>query len=78
MQKDDRFKVEKIPNGTSAFKMSVTEIDAAKFSQKLQAENIILPPAAKNAAHYWMAVNTTLNRISPEALTDCFMRAAGA
>ena len=78
VQKDDRFKVEKIPNGTSAFKMSVTGIDAAKFSQKLQAENIILPPAAKNAAHYWMAVNTTLNRISPEALTDRFMRAAGA
>ncbi|MCI0693548.1 hypothetical protein L0337_16265 [candidate division KSB1 bacterium] len=32
----------------------------------------------KNAGVFWMTVNTTLNRVSPEELANSFVRSAGA
>jgi threonine aldolase len=78
LQKNSRFKIEKIANGTSIFKMSVAGIDAEKFLQRLREQNIILSPPNKNDGVFWMTVNTTLNRISPQELANSFVRSAGA
>ncbi|MGH7492847.1 MAG: threonine aldolase family protein [bacterium] len=78
LQKDDRFKVEKIPNGTSIFKMGVTGIASERFLQRLRVRNIILSPPDRNGGTFWMTVNTTLNRVKPEDLADRFLRAAAA
>lgn len=78
LQKDDRFRAEKIANGTSIFKMRIAGVDPEKFLQRLQERNIILSHPDKNAGVFWMTVNTTLNRVSPEELANSFVRSAGA
>jgi threonine aldolase len=78
LQNDDRFRVEKITNGSSIFKMSAPGIDPEKFLQRLRAGNIILPHPDKNTGVFWMTVNTTLNRVGPKELADSFVQAAEA
>lgn len=67
---------EKINNGTSIFKITVAGIDPEKLLQKLRERNIILPRPDKDTGVFWLTVNTTLNRVSPEELANYFIRSA--
>ncbi len=78
LQKDERFKAEKMSNGSSIFKMAVAGIDSEKFLQRLRTGNVIIPPPDKNAGIFWMTVNTSLLRSSPEGLAHSFIRSAEA
>jgi threonine aldolase len=75
LQKDKRFAVEKIANGTSAFKLSVQGGDPGSFAERLLARNIVLPRPQTDGGIFWMVVNTTLNSAKPEELAKSFVEA---
>jgi len=75
LRKDPRCKIEKIPNGTSAFRMAVEGVQAGTFAERLLRQNMVLPPPQKDANSFWLTVNTTLTRIRAEELAEKFLQA---
>ncbi|MGB2869192.1 MAG: beta-eliminating lyase-related protein [Bacteroidota bacterium] len=69
------FKVEKIPNGTSIFKLSVQNVNTDLFVSRLLSREVVLPHPQKNSGDFWMTVNTTLNRREPSELATTFIEA---
>ena len=68
-----RFGVERVPNGTSLFRLTPRVSDAAAFRQRLAAKSIAIPPPDSGA--FWLKVNETLRGASPAALADAFRSA---
>ena len=75
LQKSNRIKIERIPNGTSAFRMVVDGIAPQAFAERLLKSNIVLPHPEKDTGTFWMTVNTTLNRVGAGALARTFLEA---
>ena len=76
LQKDDRFSVERVVNGTSAFKMRVRGISPDALAERLKSKNIVLPHADSATGVFRMIVNTSLNRADPDALARAFAASA--
>ena len=70
---DARFGVERVPNGTSLFRITPRVADAAAFRQRLAARGITV--LAPEAGAFWLKVNETLRGASPAALADAFRSA---
>jgi threonine aldolase len=74
LTKDSAFDIEKIPNGTNVFILKVRNTDLQKFRSKLLEKNINLPAPIPDKNGFAMKVNVTLNRKSPEELSDTFKK----
>jgi threonine aldolase len=75
LSKDARFAIERVPNGTSAFRMR-PRTDPAAFRERLRTRGITLPAADGDG--FWLRVNeTVLAAPSAEALADAFQSALG-
>jgi threonine aldolase len=70
---DPRFGVERVPNGTSLFRLTPRVADAGAFRQRLAAKGITIPPPDSGA--FWLKVNETLNGASAAGLTEAFRSA---
>jgi threonine aldolase len=75
LEKDDRFVVERVPNGTSAFRLRVRGVEPGKLAERLASQQIVLPHPTETGA-FRMIVNTSLNRADPDALAHAFAVAA--
>ena len=76
LQKSDRIKIQRVANGTSAFRMAVDGIAPPEFTERLLKRNIMLPEPQKDTGAFWMTVNTTLNRIDARELAEAFLEAS--
>ncbi len=72
---DERFVVERVPNGTSAFRLRVRGVEPGKLAERLASQQIVLPHPTETGA-FRMIVNTSLNRADPDALAHAFAVAA--
>ena len=63
---DDRFRIERIPNGTNVFLLHLNGPDPEKYREQLLKKNIELPPPAINFNGFALKINTTLLRAAPE------------
>jgi threonine aldolase len=67
---DARFGVERVPGGTSLFRLTPKTPDLAAFRQRLAARGIAVGPA--DGAGFWLKVNETLQGASAQALAGAF------
>lgn len=67
VQKDERFKVEKIPNGSHIVFFYVKSKNLLSFKESLSSKNIQFPDPDKN--RFVLKINTSLNYITPEDLS---------
>jgi threonine aldolase len=74
LEKDDHFKITRIPRGTNIFLMRVKGADPTRFSNFLAQNNIQLPKP--NGPDFKLQVNETWNRSTPELLAKSFAKAA--
>lgn len=70
---DGRFGVERVPNGTSLFRLTPRVPDAAAFRERLRTRGIGVPPP--DAGGLWLRVNETLKGASPATLAAAFRAA---
>jgi len=67
IQKDERFKVEKIPNGSHIVFLNVKSSNLMRFKESLAAKNIHFPEPDKN--RFVLKINPSFNNITPEDLS---------
>jgi len=72
LEKHGRFGVEKVPNGTSAFRLRVRGVNPETFAQRLREQGVMLPHADKITGTFRMIVNTSLNGTTAERLMQAF------
>jgi len=77
LEKSETFHVEKFPNGTNVFKLSVEGADLHRFRERLRQSDIFIPPPAKGERGFFMKTNASLNRMAPEELASMFVEALG-
>jgi hypothetical protein len=65
--------VERVPNGTSLFRLAPRTGDLAAFRQRLGARGVALPPPAEGG--FWLKVNESLRGADPAALLAAFTAA---
>ena len=70
---DDRFAVERVPNGTSLFRLTPRTADLTAYRDRLSSRGIRVPPP--DAGGFWLKVNETLRGVSPETLAAAFRSA---
>jgi threonine aldolase len=75
LARDERFVVERVPNGTSAFRLRVRGVEPGTLADRLASRQIVVPHPAENGT-FRMIVNTSLNRADPDALARAFAVAA--
>lgn len=76
LQKNRRFKLRKLPNGTSRFFMAVSGISPDLFAERVLVGNVLIPGAHPGTGEFAMQVNPTIARMPPEMLARVFLRAA--
>lgn len=67
---DARLGVERVPGGTSLFRLTPKTPDLAAFRQRLAARGIAVGPA--DGAGFWLKVNETLQGASAQTLAGAF------
>jgi threonine aldolase len=72
---DPRFGIERVPDGTSVFRLRLRTGDEPTFRRGLSARGITLP--APDGHGFWLRVNETLLAESPAALAAAFGAALG-
>lgn len=75
LQRDPRFVIERVSNGTSVLRLRLPDRDLAQFRSRLAAAAITIDPPAGDG--FWLRVNETANRMSAAALIAAFSAAAG-
>lgn len=76
LQAETGFVIERVPNGTSAFKLILKRGEAQAFAARLKARGVILPrPEGDPPTYFRLIVNPSLNRIEPEELAQDFVQA---
>ncbi|MGH8078607.1 MAG: beta-eliminating lyase-related protein, partial [Lysobacter sp.] len=68
LQADNRFKAEKVPNGTSRFFLTVSGIAPDMLAERALKRGVILPHAHPDTGAFSMQVNPTIMRTTPTAL----------
>lgn len=72
---ESAFAVERVPNGTSMFRLRLRRGGAEAFAARLKARGIVLPQPAGNPPFFRMIVNSSLNRADPDELAREFIQA---
>ncbi len=73
LQSDTKFKIEKIPNGTSRFLLTLSGISPDEFAEKLSKQDVMLPHPPPGISTFQMQVNPTILRMAPEKLARIFI-----
>ena len=72
LQAAGRFKVRKVPNGTSKFFLSLPGIAPEVLAERALRKGIVLPAGPSGATEVGLQVNATILRRSPEAIAQTF------
>jgi threonine aldolase len=72
LRSDGRFKVQKIPNGTSRFLLTVSGTKPEELTERVLKKGVILPHARPDTGVFPMQVNPTIMRMTPTALAQIF------
>ncbi|HDT11212.1 MAG TPA: aminotransferase class I/II-fold pyridoxal phosphate-dependent enzyme [bacterium] len=72
IEKNEAFKIERIPNSANVFKLHVKGADLTEFRKKLSEKNVKLRSPQEEWGGFFMKINASLNRISPEELAVVF------
>jgi threonine aldolase len=75
LQTDQRFRIERVANGTSALRLRLPNLDLERFRSRLAAASIIIDPPSGDG--FWLRVNETTSRMSAATLVSAFRAAAG-
>jgi threonine aldolase len=67
------FAIDRVPSGTNLFRLQVRGTDPVAFQQRLARTGMIISSPQHDV--FLVGVNETLNRTTPAALTDAFVRA---
>ncbi len=73
LQRHEQFSIERIPQGTNLFRMSVKSTDPLAYQKRLAASRVFT--SAPQRDRLLIAVNETLNRMTAAELSDAFVRA---
>jgi threonine aldolase len=77
LEADRRFRIRRIPDGTSRFFLGVTGVAPDVFSQRAASANVYLPQAIPETGEFPLDVNATILRMTPDALARIFIDAIG-
>ena len=77
LEADRRFRVRRVPEGTSRFFLGVTGIAPDVFSGRAASANVYLPQALPGTDEFPIDVNATILRMTPDALARIFIDAIG-
>jgi len=72
LSSDDRFFIQRIPNGTSRFLLRASGQAAGTLAARLLERGVILPQARAHNGIYPMQVNASILRSTPEVLAQSF------
>lgn len=72
LQSDSRFKVERVPNGTSRFLLTASGVAPEVLTEHVLKRGVILPHAQRDTGVFPMQVNPTITRTPPAALARIF------
>lgn len=78
LKADRRFKVRKVPMGTSRFFLSVAGADAAAVRERARQHGVLLPRPNPETREFAMQVNPSVLRATPEAIAQGLLAAARA
>ncbi|HZX78727.1 threonine aldolase family protein [Lysobacter sp.] len=78
LRTDRRFKVRKVPMGTSRFFLSVTDADAAAVRERARQQGVLLPRPNPETGEFAMQVNPSVLRTTPETIAQGLLAAAKA
>lgn len=73
LQSDNRFKIEKVPNGTSRFFLLIPGVTADAFIERALKHGVMMPHPHAVTGVFQMQVNPTILRITPEKLARIFI-----
>ncbi|MEO8002236.1 MAG: beta-eliminating lyase-related protein [Arenimonas sp.] len=73
LQQDARFKIEKMPNGTSKFLLSISGITPELISERALKRGLLLPHTNPDDGIFQMQVNPTILRTTPTKLARAFV-----
>ena len=75
LEREPGFRVTRVPEGTSAFRLELTGGNAEGFRTRLAQRGVRLPPA--EAGVFWPRVNETVRRATSDELLAAFRSARG-
>ena len=75
LEKNDSFRVERIPSGTNLFRLRISSGDPQAFRKRLAARGVALSSPQRDA--FLIGVNETLNRTTAADLASAFSEASG-
>ncbi|MGH8050174.1 MAG: threonine aldolase family protein [Arenimonas sp.] len=75
LQPDSRFKIEKVPNGTSRFLLSISGVTPDAFIERALKHGLMLPHPHPDTGLFHMQVNPTILRTTPDKLARIFFDA---
>ena len=78
LQSDTRFKIERVPNGTSRFLLSIVGAKPDAFIERSLKHGVMLPHPRPDDGVFQMQVNPTILRTTPEKLARIFIDAMKA
>jgi threonine aldolase len=76
LKADRRYKVRKVPMGTSRFFLSVTGADAMAVRERARRYGVLLPRPNPDTGEFAMQVNPSVLRAAPEAIAQGLLAAA--
>ncbi len=77
IEESSKLEVKRIPDGTNVFILKVVDANPERFRQKLEDQNILIPPPVSGTDEFEMKINPTITRISTDLLAERFLDAAG-
>ena len=75
LEADPRFGVERVPNGTSLFRLRPRVADLAAYRERLHGRGVDVSPPEGDG--FWLKINETLAGASSEDLAAAFRAALG-
>ena len=70
---EPRIAIDRVPNGTSLFRLTPRTADLAAYRVRLAAKGVEVP--APDGGGFWLKVNESLRGAAPAALAQAFLSA---
>ncbi len=71
LSRDGRFAIERVPNGSSLFRLVPRAADLASYRERLAARGVAIGPVEDGG--FWLKVNETLAGVPAQALSGAFV-----